>query len=191
MANTTEEVEIKLAVASAGAGRRLLAKAGFQVSKPRVFEANDVWDTSEQALRNRRNLLRLRQAGDRHVLTYKGAPVDGPHKRREELEVTLSDSRKMALILQRLGYTLQFRYEKYRTEFELPGQKGTATLDETPIGTWLELEGGPRWIDRTAAKLGFRREDYVTSSYGTLYLEHCRANGIEPTNMVFVRRKRQ
>jgi adenylate cyclase class 2 len=189
MAHSSEEVEIKLAVSGPAAARRILAGAGFRVSSSRVFEANDVWDTPDHALRNRRNLLRLRQAGKRQVLTFKGTPVSGPHKRREELEVDVSSSRTLALILERLGFTLQFRYEKHRTEFQVPGQKGTATLDETPIGTFLELEGQARWIDRTAKLLGFRPEDYITRSYGTLYFEYCREHDIEPANMVFNRSK--
>jgi adenylate cyclase class 2 len=187
MAHSSEEVEIKLAVSGPAAARRLLAGAGFRVSSSRVFEANDVWDTPDQSLRQRRNLLRLRQAGKRHFLTYKGTPVEGPHKRREELEVELSSSQTLALILERLGYSLQFRYEKHRTEFQIPGQKGTATLDETPIGTFLELEGQARWIDRTAKLLGFRTEDYITKSYGTLYFEYCREHNLQPSNMVFNR----
>jgi adenylate cyclase class 2 len=60
-------------------------------------------------------------------------------------------------------------------------------LDETPIGAFLELEGGPRWIDRTARALGFPRDGYITDSYGKLYLEHCQSKGVEATNMVFSR----
>jgi len=42
-----------------------------------------------------------------------------------------------------------FRYEKYRTTFRLPDSNAWANgllieLDETPIGTFVELEGPPR-----------------------------------------------
>ena len=63
--------------------------------------------------------------------------------------------------------------------------KGVVTLDETPIGNFFELEGTPDWIDKTATLLGFERGAYVLASYGRLYLDHCAANGLEPTNMVF------
>jgi hypothetical protein len=54
-----------------------------------------------------------------------------------------------------------------------------------PIGTYLELEGAPRWIDRTARALGFGPPDYITASYGRLYLEWCAREGREPSHMVF------
>jgi adenylate cyclase class 2 len=60
-----------------------------------------------------------------------------------------------------------------------------ATLDETPIGVYMELEGSPRWIDRAARRLGFSERDYITASYGRLYLEWCAAQKIEPGHMVF------
>jgi len=58
-------------------------------------------------------------------------------------------------------------------------------LDETPIGNFLELEGSPTWIDRTARKLGFSVKDYISRSYGYLYLAYCRERRIRPKNMVF------
>jgi adenylate cyclase len=45
-----------------------------------------------------------------------------------------------------------FRYEKFRTEWEM--EDGHLVLDETPIGVWAELEGQPLWIDATLEKLG-------------------------------------
>jgi adenylate cyclase, class 2 len=66
-----------------------------------------------------------------------------------------------------------------------------ATVDETPIGVFLELEGLPRWVDRIARVLGFSAADYITLSYGRLYIEACAARGIAPTNMVFDRPKKR
>ena len=60
-----------------------------------------------------------------------------------------------------------------------------AVLDETPIGTYLELEGPGAWIDATAAELGFAARDYILLSYGTLYRNHCREMGMEVGHMVF------
>ena len=107
------------------------------------------------------------------------------HKSREELELTLSDAATMAVIFERLGFRPVFRYEKYRTEYRQGRSAGMATLDETPVGLYLELEGSPRWIDRTAREMGFVEQDYITSSYARLYLDWCRKNGKKPSNMVF------
>jgi adenylate cyclase class 2 len=177
-------VEVKLAVASAAAARRLLRAKGFRVVKPRVFEANDVFDTEDLRLRKHEQLLRVREVKRKAKLTYKGPPEASKHKSREELEVDVSDGTHFSAILERLGYRRVFRYEKYRTEFQR-GRSGVATLDETPIGVYLELEGPPDWIDRTARMLGFSEQDYITASYGKLYLDACAKTGGEAKDMVF------
>ncbi len=180
------ETEIKLrAHADPAEARTLLTSHGFTESEPRIFEGNDVYDTPARDLRARGELIRLRQAGTRNVLTWKGKSVPGVHKCRPESEVLVNDFDRMRDILVALGYQLTFRYEKYRTEFRDEAGHGTATLDETPIGVFFELEGPPDWIDSTAARMGYTPADYVTASYGALYLEHCRENLIEPTHMLF------
>lgn len=185
MSTGNHETEIKLAVRDARSTRARLRAAGFAVSQKRIFEVNLVFDTADHALGRSSQLLRLRQAGKTATLTYKGVPAPGKHKSREELEVQVSDFDAMSAILERLGYTPVFRYEKYRTEFRQPHRGGVAMLDETPIGVFLELEGSPSWIDRTARKLGFDEDAYITASYGRLYLEWCAAHEIQPSNMIF------
>jgi adenylate cyclase, class 2 len=179
------ETEIKLRIEKPAAVRRQLARLGFSVAKRRVFESNTVFDTPAGDLRAARKLLRLRQAGPLHTLTFKGPPIAGPHKSREELEAVFSEAAALGSILGRLGYAPAYRYEKYRTEYAGKDQAGAAMLDETPIGDFLELEGPPRWIDRTARALGFSRADYITASYISLYLAYCASKGVRPANMVF------
>lgn len=183
--STGNETEIKLAAADAASARRLLRAAGFRVSRARVFESNHVFDTEELMLRRSSRLLRVRTAGRRVTVTFKGPPLPARHKVREELETVVEDARAMRAIFQELGYHPVFRYEKYRTEFRPPRGGGIAVLDETPIGVYLELEGGPTWIDRTARKLGFGERDYITASYGRLYLDWCQSRGRTPGDMVF------
>jgi adenylate cyclase class 2 len=179
------EVEIKLAMPGVEAARKLLRREGFRVCRKRVFEANSVFDMADGFLRKGGRLLRIRTAGKTATLTYKGVARPGPHKSREELEVGLQSGAAAAAILKSLGYLPLFRYEKYRTEFHQPSGDGTAMLDETPVGVYLELEGAPRWIDATARRLGFSRADYIVDSYGQLYYKWCEKRGVHPTNMVF------
>jgi adenylate cyclase, class 2 len=180
------ETEIKLPVKDAELGAALLARAGFHVSRPRLFERNIVFDTADTNLRRHGKLLRLRAVGGDAVLTYKGPAEPGAkHKTREEVEISLPDGPAMHAILERIGLQPMFRYEKYRTEFRR-GEGGVATLDETPIGAFLELEGEGEWIDRAAAELGYFESDYITASYGRLYLEWCERLGEPPTHMTFL-----
>jgi adenylate cyclase class 2 len=184
MTHGNREIEIKLRVPDAGRARRLLRAAGFRISKPRVFESNTLFDTPEQRLRQAGLMLRVRNVNGAGKLTYKGPASAGKHKIREELEIDASKPLMLAAILEKLGFTPAFRYEKFRTEFRRdPG--GEATLDETPIGVFLELEGTPGWIDCTARSLGFAEGDYVTASYAALYLDWCLQRRRAPRNMVF------
>ncbi len=154
----------------------------------RVFEDNCVFDTTRHTLAHRDQLLRIRQAGNTATLTYKGPAMRGKHKSRTEFEMEISDAATASAILQKLGFEPVFRYQKYRTEYTQPGVRGIVVLDETPIGCYLEIEGAPRWIDRTARALGFSESDYLTTSYVALYREFCHAKGVRPGDMVFARR---
>src|SRR5581483_150537 len=182
---SNRETEIKLRLASAADGRLLLERAGLHVSRPRAFDDNCVFDTPTRSMRQSGTLLRIRIVDGEGTLTYKGPAAPGRYKVREELEAHTQDAVVLRTILERLGFREVFRYQKFRTEFRDDSNQGTATLDETPIGGFLELEGAPAWIDRTAQALGFSDADYVTASYLQLYLEFCAARGAAPGNMVF------
>ena len=150
-----------------------------------VFEVNQLFDRPSNELRTSDRLLRLRRVGDRAIVTFKGPSERGRHKSREEIEFQVSDGAAFELVLDRLGYSPGLLYEKYRTEFARMGETGVVTLDETPIGVFLELEGQPEWIDRVAAELGFTPANYSTASYGSLFREY-RSNHPEVgTNMTF------
>lgn len=179
------ETEIKLPFEHPDKALASLQALGFAISSPRIFEANIVYDTQAQVLRKSGHLLRLRTVGSAGVLTWKGASVAAVHKTRPEFETGVADPVSCELILQNLGYSPVFRYEKYRTELQQPSCDGIATVDETPIGCFVELEGSPEWIDLTAEKLGFRESDYITVSYGTLYRDSCESAGIPVEWMVF------
>ena len=185
------ETEIKLRLESAAAARRLLRLRGFTIQERRVLERNTILDTPEGVLRKRQSVLRLRQAGVRHTITFKGPPRVSRHKSREEFETSLTDSSVMSAILGEMGYSPVFRYEKYRTVYARDDEAGSIMLDETPIGDFLELEGSPRWIDQTARELGYKRADYLTASYGRLYLAHRESHRAAPEDMVFKRRRVQ
>jgi adenylate cyclase class 2 len=185
MNHSATETEIKLAMPDAPTARKLLRDTGFKVVRRRVFENNIVFDTPRHTLRRASTLLRLRQAGRLITVTYKGKPAVGKHKSREELELEVADAATMDAIFERLGYRPVFRYEKYRTEYRLERGGGMAMIDETPVGTYVELEGSPAWIDRMARRMDFAEDEYITASYARLYLEWCRKLRVTPGNMVF------
>ena len=58
-------------------------------------------------------------------------------------------------------------------------------VDETPVGVFVELEGGEAAIHETARALGRTPADYITDSYRFLFLQHRDANGLAGPDMVF------
>ena len=183
------EIEIKLPLPNAARGRAILRKAGFSLTHRRQFESNVVFDTADKSLLSRGCLLRARQYGERRLITFKQPPIPGKHRSRPETEFEVSDLNSINIVFESIGLIPAFCYEKFRAEYQRPGERGMALLDHTPIGDFLELEGNPRWIDRTARALGFRESDYITLSYGRLYLAYCIQRGIEPGHMVFEQRR--
>jgi adenylate cyclase class 2 len=128
-------------------------------------------------------VLRVRSESGKSLLTFKGPVQPGPMKVREEHETVLSDGAALLTILGELGLHVWFRYEKYREEFA--AEDVVIAIDETPVGTFVEIEGGEDHIHRTAAALGRTPADYITDSYRTLFLAHCRDHGLTPTDMLF------
>jgi len=185
MSRGGHETEIKLAMSDVDSAKRMLYRAGFRVHKRRLFEDNFVFDTPDGRLRGGAMLLRLREAAGKAIVTFKGRPIESKHKSREELETAVANGAAARLIIERLGFRQIFRYQKYRTEYKQPSRPGTATLDETPIGVYVELEGQPSWIDRTARTLGFAERDYINRSYGGLFLDWRRENRRKARDMVW------
>lgn len=179
------ETEVKIRLSNRAATLDTIRRAGLTVSAPRQFESNTIYDAPDHTLRQRNMILRLRQLGDTAVITWKGRGDPGPHKSRPELETAIGSLETMDKIFQHLGFRPAFRYEKYRTEFSAENSPGVVTLDETPIGDFLELEGPGDWIDRTAKQLNFGPQDYILESYGGLYFADCERRGLQPSHMLF------
>jgi adenylate cyclase class 2 len=162
------EYEVKLR----GEREELLAaleRIGARPRGARVLEDDLVLDTPAGELRARGGLLRLRRRGDAYLLTLKERCHDAAEvKAMTEVETAVDDGGAMERLLQHLGFRVAMRYQKYRTTFACDAagcDELAVTLDETPLGCFLELEGDPECIHRCAAALGFSREDYETRSY--------------------------
>jgi len=181
------EIELKFPVADADAFRRTAERAGFSLVTPRTFESNTLYDTPDRTLRQRTELLRLRQYGPRWTMTHKRLPVNNDpaakYKTRVETETSVEDGEALAEVFVRLGYGPVFRYEKFRTEWE--ADSGHLVLDETPIGVWAELEGPPAWIDAMVDKLGVDAATCSTASYGALFLAWKQETGSPAENLTF------
>ena len=167
--SSSHEVEIKFRIAEIEGIVARLRQLGFQQVTPRTLEMNTLFDLPGQPLRGRGDVLRLRQYGETWVLTHKtkSQSESGPHKTRIETETRVDNGEKMEAILRALQFSPSFRYEKFRAEWK--GSNGHVVIDETPIGTFGEIEGPPEWIDSVARDLKIDRKDYITETYAGLF----------------------
>jgi len=190
MRHRGQEIEVKLAVSSAALARRRLRAAGFRLRQRRSFETNTLFDTPDRALARQGRLLRLRTVGRRHWLTFKRPGTASKHfKVREEFETEVLDPGVARRVFAALGLEPVFRYEKFRAVYAQRG--GEAMLDETPIGTFIELEGSRSWIRRAArALLGARTQQFITQNYASLYAAWCRRHGRPVRHMIFSSHRR-
>ena len=179
------ETEIKLKLdASIPRTAARLRSLGATLHRRRHFEDNFILEDSGGELRRAGSLLRVRLTPALAFLTFKGPRrIVAGTKEREEIEVEVPDGPHLLKILVRSGMKCAFHYQKYRTTY----RHGSVliTLDETPIGSYMELEGPRGGIARLARRLGFGRKDFITETYYGLFISYRRTHHIKSRNMVF------
>jgi len=165
-----DETEIKLRMPGPGPARDAVKRLGAALVRPRHLEDNLLLDDDRGALAGSGRTLRLRRTPEGAVLTFKGPRQDreGVRSRPEvEAEVNPSEADALEAILRAVGFRPSFRYQKYRETYRLDDVE--IVVDETPIGTFLEIEGPPERIHAAAAGLGKGPRDYITDSYAGLF----------------------
>ena len=143
------ETEIKLLAQRPNAVRNRLLSLGAKLYRRRHFEDNFVFDFDDGRLKRSGLLLRLRVTQGKSTLTFKGpSRVMARTRSRREVETEVHEGSEILRILVLLGLRCRFRYQKFRTTY----RKGVTliTIDETPIGTYLEIEGTRGSIRRLA-----------------------------------------
>jgi adenylate cyclase, class 2 len=183
MTPTTLEREIKLRFASPDEARAAVRLVAATPLRGRRLQEDVLLDSADDALRARQSVLRVRiEAGQNH-LTFKGPVQPAAVKVREELETTVGDGALVLHILEALGFQPWFRYQKYREEFACEGV--VVAIDETPIGTFVELEGSEAGIHALAARLGRTPADYILDSYRGIFVKSQAESGGRRRDMVF------
>ena len=179
----TLEREIKLRFDSAEVARAAVLAAGATPVRARRLQEDCLLDTADDLLWRSRCVLRVRMESGKSLLTFKGPVQPSIMKLREELETVIGDGLLLVRILEELGLHVWFRYHKYREEFALDDV--IVAVDETPVGVFVEIEGGDRGIAETAQALGRGPGDYVLDSYRGLFVRHCEQRGVPLTDMLF------
>ena len=177
------EREIKLRFSSPAEARAAVVATGASPLMGRRLQDDRLLDMPNGLLRDRGSVIRVRQEPGRSFLTFKGPVRPGDKKVRDERETAVGDAQVLLAILEQLGLRVFFRYQKYREEYSSPDV--IVAVDETPVGTFVEIEGGDRGISVMAEALGRHQSDYVVESYRGLYAEDCRVRGVPLADMLF------
>jgi adenylate cyclase class 2 len=180
---TSLEREVKLRFDSAEAARAMALSIGATPLRCRRLQEDALLDDAAESLRQRRCVLRVRVESGKSLLTFKGPVQPSPMKVREEIETVVGDGETMLRCFEALGYSVWFRYQKYREEFSL--NDVVIAIDETPIGVFVEVEGGEQGILEATRAMGLAEADFVLDSYRALFMEHRRAHGLPATDMLF------
>lgn len=179
----TLEREIKLLFSEPAEARAAVLAAGATPLHGRRLQEDCLLDTTDDMLRRLRCVLRIRMESGKSFLTFKGPVQTAPMKVREELETMVGDGDLLLRLFEQLGFHVWFRYQKYREEYTY--QDVIVAVDETPVGTFVEIEGSERGITGMAAALSRTPADYVTDSYRGLFVRYCQDRGLPDTDMLF------
>ncbi len=175
---------MKFRVAALTGVAERLREAGAARHAAASLEDNWVLDSPDRALAGSGRLLRVRCWGGAAVLTYKGpASLEHGVKSREEHEVGLADAGDAMTLLASLGYTPVRRYQK-RREVWLLGEVEVA-LDETPMGSFVEVEGEAALLPGAARALGLDPGTALAGTYLELWRRHRETHPGAPEDMVF------
>ena len=180
---TTVEREIKLRFNSPDEARMALLTIGAKLVRSRRLQEDRLLDSPDGSLRRQQSLLRVRMEANKSHLTYKGPAQLSTMKVREEIETSIGNGTVLLKLLEKLGFTVWFRYQKYREEFWY--QNVIVAIDETPVGTFVEIEGDEKGITRTAQALGKPPVEYILDSYRGLFLKYRDEHCLNRSNMVF------
>lgn len=177
------EREIKLRFDDAEEARRAILAAGATPLRARRLQEDALLDTDDEQLRRMRSVLRIRTENGKSLMTFKGPVQPGSMKIREEHETVVADGAVLLRVFQELGLHVWFRYQKYREEFA--AEDVVVAVDETPVGVYVEIEGGEAAILSMTAALGRTPDEFLLDSYRGLFIRYREQYGIAGSDMVF------
>jgi adenylate cyclase class 2 len=158
------ETEVKIRISDLKATSKKLLESGCQVTRDFYREWNTLYDYADGRLEKKHQALRLRRAGKKVFLTFKGPPLKSrSFKIRQEYESEIKNLRSFKKIMKELGLRPVFEYRKKRMLLKMGRVK--ICLDETEVGNFLELEGKRSDIVKLAARLGYCRKDFIKLDY--------------------------
>ena len=165
------EIETKLSVPSHEPVRMALKRLAAE-SVSVQFHRDMYFDTAQGSFIETDRCLRLRRQTsgptEQHYLTYKGPKQVANIKKREEVELEVSDAGQAEHFLTALGYRRIFIVEKERDLWRY-GNCHVALDRLAGLGTFVEIEGPDEQTIRTVqASIGLKDCPHVQESYAAL-----------------------
>lgn len=163
------EVELKYQVTTFDEVKEKLLELGGKSVIASQHERNIVFDSPDHRLKSQGKLLRLREYGNKVLLTVKVALPSERMKERLEHESSLSISFDEAVeMLNVLNYREAFKYEKER-EIWIVNNSIHICFDSLFFGNFIEIEGNTvDEVESISLALGFNPEKGIKTSYKTL-----------------------
>jgi predicted adenylyl cyclase CyaB len=165
------EIEAKLKVDSLDQVRNRLTELGAEFSGLQS-QTDYYFDDADATLLRSDRCLRLRRQrvddSDTFYLTYKGAKEKDQFKKRQEIEIRVSDVELAERLLSELGYERALVLEKRRHVWRL--RDCIVALDELPLlGSFVEIEGSDdQSITDVQTDLGLASLKHIPESYAVL-----------------------
>ena len=137
------EIEAKLKVDSHKQVIKRLKKLGAEFLSEHI-QKDQYFDDVRQTLTKTDRGIRLRRQKsgneEKIFLTYKGAREKDRFKKRQEIEMEITDGDSIENLLLAIGYEKAIVFEKKRRVYRLGGCE--VALDELPLlGSFVEIEG--------------------------------------------------
>ena len=162
-----QEIEVKFLLKDYSALMQKISDLQLPCSQERIHEFNLRYDFPDGSLVAKKQVLRLRKDTQAR-LTFKGPGImEQDVLTRKEIEVEVSDFDATNRLLEALGYQVIMMYEKFRANYLM--DKLVLSVDETPLGLFIELEGeSPAQVRRAADALGLDWDARINFSYSAL-----------------------
>lgn len=184
----SHEIEIKLKVNDIDKEIQKIQNLGAILIHDFEFEDNVIFDLTDQSLKKKGTVLRIRKYGNKYTVTLKEkVPGESRYKELSEVEMEVENPDTLKLMFQKIGFHVVYRYQKYRAEYKWRNLH--IYCDKTPIGNFLELEGKKEEIDEAALQLEYNQENYINISYLAYHIEYLKSRGLPPEDMLFKNKK--
>jgi len=168
------EIEAKLNVKSHKKVIARLTELGAEFLEEQL-QVDTYFDDAGATFKNSDRALRLRRQRtddqEKIFLTYKGAGEKSKFKKRQEVEIEVSDADSARELLSALGYEQVLVLEKKRRTWRVG--ECEVSLDELPLlGGFVEIEGPDEGIIADVQRdLGLSDLPHITKSYAFLMSE--------------------